>query len=411
MTPKNTSARPLALALSAALVGGTALFPSVLALQAAPNVASPNAPKANTPPSSAAPSTPGSAAQRRASNSTAAVPLSTSEKASLSSLFTKSRAATLRIEQCAPNNCADPDGIGTAFLISADGLALTAYHVVFQAKNLSAQTVDKKRYAVEVVGYDDQADLALLRVKVPKGTPFLPLATLRPAVGDAALAIGNGGGDFLTSKTGRLTALDAEAGRADFPAGTLELNAPLIPGDSGGPILNAKGEVTGVVSYISVQGQGNSRRIQSYAVPVTTNDPHLAALKRGEKREAPVIGIGIGGTLAALTDLSESDFAEANRVLELDLGATPGAFFTSVSAGSPAAKAGLQPLQYNEEGKRVRGDIVTAVNGKRIINFLEFQFAVRSYAPGDTVTLSVLRGGKAIEVKLVLTGRSTVAQN
>jgi serine protease Do len=377
------------LALSAVLVGGSSLFSSTVALQTTPAPASPMTP-----------------AERRAGNT--AAPLTTAEKAALNTLFTKSRAATLRIEQCPPTNCADSDGVGTAFLISADGLALTAYHVVFQAKSLSAQTVDKKRYAVEVIGYDDQSDLALLRVKVPKGTPFLPLAVNRPAVGDSALAIGNGGGAFLTSKTGRLTALDAAAGRADFPAGTLELNAQLIPGDSGGPILNAKGEVTGVVSYISVQGQGGVRRIQSYAVPVTTTDARVAALKRGEKRDAPIIGIGIGGNLAALTDLSEKDFAEANRVLELDLGNTPGAFFTSVSAGSPAAKAGLQPLQYNEEGKRVRGDIVTAVNGKRIVNFLEFQFAVRSYAPGDTVTLSVLRAGKTIEVKLVLIPRVTV---
>ncbi|UQN04992.1 S1C family serine protease [Deinococcus sp. QL22] len=397
MTSQNARVRPLALALSAALVGGFAVSSSSLALQAVPQVVQAQ---------SAQPATP---AERRAGNTPA--PLTTTEKAALNALFSKSRAATLRIEQCPPTNCADSDGVGTAFLISADGLALTAYHVVFQAKNLSAQTVDKKRYAVEVIGYDDQSDLALLRVKVPKGTPFLPLAVTRPAVGDAALAIGNGGGAFLTSKTGRLTGLDSEAGRADFPAGTLELNAQLIPGDSGGPILNARGEVTGVVSYISVQGQGGIRRIQSYAVPVTTNDARVAALKRGEKRDAPIIGIAIGGTLAALTDLSASDFAEANRVLELDLGNTPGAFFTSVSVGSPAAKAGLQPLEYNEERKRIRGDIVTAVNGKRIVNFLEFQFAVRSYAPGDTVTLSVLRAGKPIEVKLVLTGRSTVAAN
>ncbi|THF69385.1 serine protease [Deinococcus sp. Arct2-2] len=382
------------MALSAALVGGSVLFSSSVALQAVPQSAQPGTAQPTSP------------AERRAGSTPA--PLTTAEKAALNALFTKSRAATLRIEQCPPTNCADSDGVGTAFLISADGLALTAYHVVFQAKNLSAQTVDKKRYAVEVIGYDDQSDLALLRVKVPKGTPFLPLAASRPAVGDSALAIGNGGGAFLTSKTGRLTALDVAAERANFPAGTLELNAQLIPGDSGGPILNTKGEVTGVVSYISVQGQGGVRRIQSYAVPVTTNDARVAALKRGEKRDAPIIGIGIGGDLAALTDLSEREFAEANRILELDLGTTPGAFFTSVSAGSPAAKAGLQPLQYNEDGKRVRGDIVTAVNGKRIVNFTEFQFAVRSYAPGDTVTLSVLRAGKTIEVKLVLIPRVTV---
>ena len=97
------------------------------------------------------------------------------------------------------------------------------------------QLLNKTRYPAQVIGYNDQDDLALLRVNVPRGTPFLPLAAARPAVGETALAIGNGGGAFLTPKTGRLLGLDSDPGRADFPPGTLEMNAPLIPGDSGGP--------------------------------------------------------------------------------------------------------------------------------------------------------------------------------
>ncbi|MFD1731887.1 S1C family serine protease [Deinococcus malanensis] len=169
-------------------------------------------------------------------------PLNSNELRTLQTLFPKVRPATLRIEECPPNDCSDPDGVGTAFLISEDGLALTAYHVVFGAKNLSAVTVDRKRYKVEILGFDDQRDVALLRVNVPKGTPFLPVAAARPKIGETALAVGNGAGAFLQAKTGRLIGLDADAGRADFPPGTLELTAPLQPGDSGGPVLNAKGK-------------------------------------------------------------------------------------------------------------------------------------------------------------------------
>jgi S1-C subfamily serine protease len=331
-------------------------------------------------------------------------------------LFTKARPSTLRILQCPVNNCVEPDGIGTAFLIGDDGLALTAYHVIFQAKALSAQTADRKRYAVEVVGYDDQNDIALLRVNVPKGTPYLPVAAASPKVGDPVLAIGNGGGSFLTPKTGRLTALDTPSDRADFPSGTLELTAPLIPGDSGGPILNAKGEVTGVVSYISVKPSNvddlsADPEITAYAVPVTAGAQRLADLKKGVKREAPVIGVSIGGNLALLTALPERLFAEANERLSLGLGSVAGAFFTDVSANTPAARAGLRPLQYNAEGKVTQGDLVTAIDGKRVVNFSDFQRIVRSnYQPGDTVTLKVLRAGKTIEVKMTLIGRSTVAQ-
>ncbi|ACO44917.1 S1C family serine protease [Deinococcus deserti] len=336
----------------------------------------------------------------------APAPLNSSELSTLQTLFPKVRPATLRIEDCPPNDCTDPDGVGTAFLISDDGLALTAYHVVFDAKNLSAVTVDRKRYKVEVLGFDDQRDVALLRVNVPKGTPFLPLATARPQIGETALAVGNGAGAFLQAKTGRLIGLDADAGRADFPAGTLELTAPLRPGDSGGPVLNPRGEVTGVVSFITVQGRNQD--ITSYAVPVTANDSLVADLQRGVKREAPVIGISLSGNFMLLTELSAEDFKEANELLKLGLGDTPGAFFTGVTPGSPAAQAGLQALRYDPQGRKLAGDVVTAVNGKRIVNFSQFQYAVRSYQPGDTVTLTVLRGSQTLNVKMTLAGRSSL---
>lgn len=331
-------------------------------------------------------------------------------------LFTKARPSTLRILQCPVNNCVEPDGIGTAFLIGDDGLALTAYHVIFQAKALSAQTADGKRYAVEVVGYDDQNDIALLRVNVPKGTPYLPVAAVSPKVGDPVLAIGNGGGSFLTPKTGRLTALDIPSDRVDFPSGTLQLTAPIIPGDSGGPILNARGEVTGIASYVSWEfpADGDLRaapKTTAYAVPVTAGAQRLADLKKGVKREAPVIGVSLGGQLASLTNMPESYFAAVNAELKLGLGNSAGVFFTDVANNTPAARAGLRPLRYNAEGKVTQGDLVTAIDGKRVVNFSDFQRIVRSnYQPGDTVTLKVLRAGKTIEVKMTLIGRSTVAQ-
>lgn len=337
--------------------------------------------------------------------------LNPQEKDTLSALFTKARPATLRIEQCPVKNCVEPDGLGSGVLISEDGLALTAYHVVFQARSLSAVTSDKKRYAVEVIGYDDQHDLALLRVNVPAGTPYLPLAQKAPVVADPVLAIGNGGGQFLRPKTGRLLALNAQANRADFPPGTLQLSAALIPGDSGGPILNAAGEVTGIVSYIrasTADGEPTEADITAYAVPVTATDSRIADLKNGSKKDAPIIGVTLDGNFALLSALPEKLFAQANKELGLQLGTTPGAFFTSVRPNSPAAKAGLQALRYDRNDKLVRGDLVTAVNGKRVVNFSEFQYAVRAYAPGDTVNLSVVRAGKTITLPLTLVGRSTI---
>ncbi|GGL97113.1 serine protease [Deinococcus aerophilus] len=337
------------------------------------------------------------------SQSNTAKPLTDMERQMLKALFTKVRPATLRIEQCVPTNCVEPDGIGSAVLISADGLALTAYHVVARARTLSAQTLDKKRYPVEVVGYSDQDDLALLRVAVPRGTPFLPLAASGPSVGDALLAVGNGGGAFLLDKSGRLTGVNADAGRADFPPGTLQMNAPLVPGDSGGPVLNTRGEVTGVVSYISLSRAGDSA---SFAVPVTASDTRLAELRQGVKKDAPVIGIYLSQPFDALFALDAENFKRLSGLLKL--GDTPGAFFTSLSPGGPAEKAGLKPLVLNDQSQRVSGDIVTAVNGKRILNFSEFQYAVRAYAPGDTIILTVRRDERTLQVKVTLTGSSEI---
>ncbi|THF83959.1 PDZ domain-containing protein [Deinococcus sp. KSM4-11] len=348
----------------------------------------------------------------KTNRATPSKPLSAAEQKMLAALYAKVRPATLRIEQCPPTNCAAPDGIGTGVLISADGLALTAYHVVSKARALSAQTLDKKRYPVEVLGFDEQHDLAVLRVNVPKNTPYLTLTGKLPAVGDIELAVGNGNGDFLTSKTGRLTALNAEAGRADFPPGTLELDAPLIPGDSGGPIVNAKGELAGIVSYIRLSpsmmiNNGTTPGVyRSYAVPITLTDALLAELKTGVKRDAPVIGVGLSQAFDPAFMLDEEGFRMLSDVLKL--GPTPGAFFTSVSAGSPAALAGLKPLRLNSNQERESGDIVTEVNGKRVLNFSQFQYAVRAYRVGDTVTLTVLRDGKTLKLPITLTGSTKV---
>ena len=366
-----------------ALLGVGALAQNVLA-QTAPPATAPAAPAAQN------------------SRSTPVAPLSARESQELNDLFTKLRPATLRLEECPlVGPCSEPEGVGSGFLISADGLALTAYHVVFQARNLQAVTSDRKRYPVTVIGFDDQHDIALVKVGVPSGTPFFPLALNSPAANDLALVIGNGNGQFLRPRTGRLLSLEAQAGRADFPPGTLEMSVPLVPGDSGGPVINAKGEAVGVVSYISLNSL--SRRITSYAVPVTVNNALLADLRRGVKNEAPLIGITI---LPELSSLDEEEFAQANRILKLGLGDTPGAFFLSVTPGSPAAQAGLKPMRIDSRQNVTPGDVVTAVNGKRIINFSEFQYAVRQHRPGETITLTVLRDGKELKVSLTLAPRS-----
>lgn len=332
-----------------------------------------------------------SVAQARQGGSTTATPRVGAD------IFEKTRAAAFRIE--------DDNGVGTGFFISNDGLALTAYHVVFGARNPKAITVDKKEYAFDVIGFDDYNDVALLKVKVTGSVPFLPLAKASPKVGDAVLGIGNGGGSFLTAKYGNLRALDVEAGRADFPSGTLEMTAPLIPGDSGGPIINASGEAVGVTSYIRATGRSSWR---SYAVPMTDTSALLRDLRAGARRDAPVLGIARSSS--PIFDYLDS--AETDEFKTAGLGTVRGVTFGSVQSAGPAALAGLRPLEQVTAGTRqqplgqLRGDVITAIDGRTVTEWLDLINIVRGKKVGDTVRLTVQRGEQVVNVDVKLGSRA-----
>ena len=334
-------------------------------------------------------------------------------------VFQKLRPATIRIEQRAFNSSEEPEGLGTGFFISKDGLALTAYHVVFGAKSLSARTLSGERLPVKVIGYDDANDVALVQVQVKNDVPVIPLATEGPRIGEAVLAIGNGGGQFLRSARGVLRRLDVPVERRDFPSGTLELDAQLIPGDSGGPIINARGEAIGVVSYILVNGerttregqQGRSLDISSYAVPMSQGSALLSAMKRGERRDAPVIGIGLtpqGGQL--YENLRDDAFPR------LGLGPKAGVLFDRVTPNSPAERAGLRPVEIVRAGNAstlpvLRGDVILAVDGTSVRSFLELLNLVRIRNVGETLALTVQRGDQTVQVSVTLAGRAQVQTN
>lgn len=336
--------------------------------------------------------------------------------AALRDTYAKARPATLRIEQCPATRCTDPDAVGTGFVISEDGLALTAYHVIFGAKSLSAVDVNRKRYPVTVVGYDDGNDVALLKVNFPRPAPFLKLADAAPKPGDPVLAIGNGGDAFLQPKAGKLVALNSKAVLANFADNTLEVNAFLIPGDSGGPIINAAGEVEGVTSYIRnpyFDEEGNrlapdAIKYRSFAVPITAGSQVIKDLRAGVKRDAPVVGLSFNRTSGFTPEIFEL----------FGLGTKPGVAIDRVTPGSPADQAKLRSLVVLDQGDvtkqqppKLRADVVTAVNGKAVAAFEEFLAAVRSYKVGDTVTLTVQRGDQTLQIPITLAPRAQVEVN
>jgi serine protease Do len=301
-------------------------------------------------------------------------------------LFEQSRPASVQIEQLGADGSG---GLGSGFFISSGGLLLTAYHVVDGARVIRVRTVSNVVFPAKVVGFDNAADVALLQIATRGTVPFLKLAPRTPRVGEAVLAVGNSKGDFLQPRRGRLLALGARAGNATFPQNTLEMSAPLAPGDSGGPIIDSAGQAIGVVSYVRVDSQGST--LSSYAVPVTSGEQLISELKAGTKRDVPAIGLYFDDARDGLTT-------------------PPGGVVGSAVEGSPATKAGLLGLKRNAERQVTGfGDIIVNVDGVRTRSADDVIFEIRRRHIGETVTLRVDRNGVQRDVQLPLVAKGSLA--
>jgi S1-C subfamily serine protease len=305
-------------------------------------------------------------------------------------VFEKAQPAALRV-------VTDPAGVGTAFFISPDGLALTAHHVVRDARRFSVLTSQKTRLNASVVGYDEVRDLALIKVEVKEPVQALEIATSAPKVGEPLLAIGNSCDAFLRPRPGRVTALERDISPA-YPTGLIASNMPLAPGDSGGPVLDASGRVVGVSDAIGFGMEGFS----SYVAPLYAASQIVSELKSGVRRDVPVLGV-------LTADL------DADTVSGLGTG-RPGVLVTSVLPGSGAARAGLR----GRDDSRLSSDadlraalragtldIIVAVDGKTVQTRDDLVGYLRGKRVGDRVELTVWRAGETLKLNVTL-GRRAV---
>ncbi|MCX7894754.1 MAG: Do family serine endopeptidase [Thermoanaerobaculum sp.] len=273
-------------------------------------------------------------------------------------------------------------GAGSAFFISADGLALTNNHVIAGADKIYAVTNDGTRMEARVVGRDPATDLALIKVQ-GKGTfPFLPLGdsdTLK--VGEWVMAVGNplGIGHTVTvgvvSGKGRTLRLSqATMSFENF----IQTDAAINRGNSGGPLMNLKGEVVGINTAMSAGAEN-----MGFAVPVNTAKAILPQLKEKGKVVRGYLGVNIANISA--------DDQEA-----FNLPSREGALVHEVMEGSPAEKAGIQ-----------HGDVILGVNGKPIKSQRELIDTVSALPPGTKVQLEIIRDGKRKTLTAVLAERKT----
>jgi S1-C subfamily serine protease len=285
-----------------------------------------------------------------------------------------------------------PQGGGTAtgsgFVIDTDGHILTNNHVVSGADSIRVKLGDSSTtYDATKVGTDPATDLALLKVDAPSDA-LHPLSLGNSSdvqVGDPVVAIGNPFGLDRTATTGIVSALQRQiqAPNGFAISNVIQTDASINPGNSGGPLINASGQVIGVTSQIETAGGGGSVGI-GFAIPINTAHQVISQLEQnGEVQHA---FLGITGTTIS-PDVSNA----------LNLPVDSGVLVQEAVKGGPADKAGIQggdtAATINGADLRLGGDIIVEADGHKITSMDQVVNMVNGAKPGDTLDVTVLRGG------------------
>jgi serine protease Do len=258
-------------------------------------------------------------------------------------------------------------GQGSGFFISADGYAVTNFHVVEKANTVEVTTDDGHVFTAKVIGADQQSDVALVKVESAGNLPFVTFADTSPRVGDWIIAVGNPFGLGGTVTAGIVSARGRDIGAGPYDD-FVQIDAPVNRGNSGGPTFDVDGNVIGVNTAI-VSPTGGSVGI-AFAIPADTVKAVVAQLKDKGKVTRGWIGVQIQDVTA---DLAEN----------FGLTAARGALVAEPQPGSPAARAGIES-----------GDVIVSVNGKEARDSREAARTISNLAPGTTATVVVVRKGQ-----------------
>ncbi len=272
---------------------------------------------------------------------------------------------------------------GSGFVYDRDGTIVTNQHVVGDSSSLSVRFWNGTSYEAELVGTDPSTDLAVLRVDAPASL-LAPLALGDSSaldVGDAVAAIGSPFGLEGTLTTGVVSALHRQmtAPNNFTITDSVQTDAAINHGNSGGPLLDAQGRVVGVNAQIESDSGGNDGI--GFAIPSNTVRSIVDQLLDTGAVEHAYLGIGL-------------------------VSAANGVAVTEVREGTPADSAGLEPATGTTtvDGEEVPsgGDVIVAIDGEPVTTSAELQSAIDAQKPGDTVTLTVLRDGDRTTVEVTL---------
>jgi S1-C subfamily serine protease len=301
-------------------------------------------------------------------------------------------------------------GQGSGFVVDTDGKIVTNAHVVTsgghlngggtprEAKQVFVEFGDRNRVAADIVGFDADADIAVIKVD-PEGLDLHPVQLSDRssfAVGEPVAAIGSPFGEDQSLSVGVISATDRTVeGLTNFGIdNAIQTDASINPGNSGGPLLDAKGQVIGINEQIASSSGSNSG--VGFAIPVTSVRYSLDQLKDDGEVDYAYLGV-----------TSESLYPQLAEHLGID--ADSGALITDIVDGSPADDAGLKGASdqttFQLQQVKTGGDLVVAVDGKPVVQNNDLSELIATHKPGDKVTLEVIRDGDRSEVEVTLGSR------
>ena len=262
------------------------------------------------------------------------------------------------------------EGAGSGVIITADGYIITNYHVIDNASTVTVSTNDGNKYAAKVIGYDNDSDIAVIKIEATGLTPAVVGDSTKLVVGEEVIAIGNPLGSLGGTVTnGIISALAREITIDGTQMTLLQTNAAINPGNSGGGLFNMAGELVGIVN---AKSSGSGIEGLGFAIPSSTAAQVVEQLiNYGYVRGRVSLGI-------SYMDISDSYTAMMYRVNTLGMY--------------------ILESEYND-GLKI-GDRVTAVNGNEITYGSDLKAILKDCKVGDKLTLTVVREGKYVEVEV-----------
>ena len=273
------------------------------------------------------------------------------------------------------------EGSGSGVIISSDGYIVTNNHVVSEADELLVKLNDNREFRGRIIGTDDQTDLALIKIE-GKDLPTIPIGNSdNLKLGEWVLAVGNPF-NLTSTVTAGIVSAKARTMGANSIESFIQTDAAINRGNSGGALVNARGELVGINAMI--YSQTGSYTGYGFAIPTSIMNKVVADLKEFGMVQRALLGV-------AGMDVSNYIDMQKEKGEDVDLGTVNGVYINEVSPNSAAEEAGLK-----------KGDVVISVDGKEVRKMAELQEQVTRKRPGDKVKVTYLRNKKKDTVSVTL---------